>query len=160
MRSGFDSPLTHHSFLNPPMKLKHLNRNSISRQRLFKKQLVSLIKFDRIQTTLAKAQALKPIADKYVTMAKKNTPGTRLKACELGDKDSIVKLFSEVRERYMNKKGGYTRIWKAGYTDGSPNAILEFVDCHWDLKNTLNKWFEDAEPEKAKAYFATHKKIY
>tara|TARA_B100002052_G_scaffold230850_1_gene213578 strand:+ start:351 stop:791 length:441 start_codon:yes stop_codon:yes gene_type:complete len=110
---------------------KKLNRTSEHRKALIKNMLNSLIKYEQITTTLPKAKVLKPQADKIITLGKKNTlSNTKTLISKLQDIKSTNKVKKTLSKRYENRKGGYTRIIKAGfrYGDNAPMAVIEFVD--------------------------------
>ena len=110
---------------------KKLNRTSEHRKALIKNMLNSLIKYEQITTTLPKAKVLKPQADKVITLGKKDTlQNTKMLISKLQDIKSASKVRKKLSKRYENRKGGYTRIIKAGfrYGDNAPMAIIEFVD--------------------------------
>ena len=110
---------------------KKLNRTSEHRIALLKNMLNSLIKYEQIKTTLPKAKFLKPQADKIITLGKKETlQTTKMLVSKLQDIKSANKVKKTLSKRYQNRKGGYTRIIKAGfrYGDNAPMAIIEFVD--------------------------------
>ncbi|MGC8916144.1 MAG: 50S ribosomal protein L17 [Thermoanaerobaculum sp.] len=110
---------------------RKLGRVSEHRRALFRNQLISLIKHERIITTLPKAKELRPIAERMVTLGRKNTVhARRLVNRWVADRDLIKKLFSEIAPRFATRPGGYTRIVKLGPRkgDGAELAILEFVD--------------------------------
>ena len=93
--------------------------------------LNSLIKYEQIKTTLPKAKFLKPQADKIITLGKKATlQTTKSLVSQLQDIKSANKVKKTLSKRYEKRKGGYTRIIKAGfrYGDNAPMAIIEFVD--------------------------------
>ena len=116
---------------------KKLNRTSEHRKALMKNMLNSLIKYEQITTTLPKAKFLKPQADKIITLGKKdNLHNTKLLISKLQDKKSANKVKKTLSKRYLNRKGGYTRIIKAGfrYGDKAPMAVIEFVDRDTDAK--------------------------
>ena len=113
------------------MANKKLNRTSEHRKALLKNMLNSLIKYEQIKTTLPKAKFLKPQADKIITLGKKDTLQTsKLLISQLQDSKSADKVKKKLSKRYEKRKGGYTRIIKAGfrYGDNAPMAIIEFVD--------------------------------
>ena len=113
------------------MSNKKLNRTSEHRKALLKNMLNSLIKYEQIKTTLPKAKFLKPQADKIITLGKKETlQTTKMLVSKLQDIKSANKVKKTLSKRYQNRKGGYTRIIKAGfrYGDNAPMAIIEFVD--------------------------------
>ena len=110
---------------------KKLNRTSEHRKALLKNMLNSLIKYEQIKTTLPKAKFLKPQADKIITLGKKETlQTTKMLVSKLQDIKSANKVKKTLSKRYQNRKGGYTRIIKAGfrYGDNAPMAIIEFVE--------------------------------
>ena len=113
------------------MANKKLNRTSEHRKALLKNMLNSLIKYEQIKTTLPKAKFLKPQADKIITLGKKETlQTTKMLVSQLQDVKSANKVKKTLSKRYEKRKGGYTRIIKAGfrYGDNAPMAIIEFVD--------------------------------
>ena len=110
---------------------KKLNRTSEHRKALLKNMLNSLIKYEQIKTTLPKAKFLKPQADKIITIGKKETLQTsKMLISKLQDIKSANKVKKTLSKRYQDRKGGYTRIIKAGfrYGDNAPMAIIEFID--------------------------------
>ena len=116
---------------------KKLNRTSEHRKALLKNMLNSLIKYEQIKTTLPKAKFLKPQADKIITLGKKETlQTTKMLVSQLQDIKSANKVKKTLSKRYENRKGGYTRIIKAGfrYGDNAPMAIIEFVDRDLEAK--------------------------
>tara|TARA_A100001388_G_C28566096_1_gene401965 strand:+ start:146 stop:589 length:444 start_codon:yes stop_codon:yes gene_type:complete len=119
------------------MANKKLNRTSEHRKALLKNMLNSLIKYEQIKTTLPKAKFLKPQADKIITLGKKNTlQTTRMLVSQLQNSKSANKVKKTLSKRYEKRKGGYTRIIKAGfrYGDNAPMAIIEFVDRDIEAK--------------------------
>lgn len=109
-----------------------LGRSQAHRDALLANQVVSLIEHNRIKTTLAKAKAVRPLAEKMLTLGKKATLHARRTALSvLRQKDAVKKLFEEIAPRSAERKGGYTRIIKLGYrqSDSAPVAFLEWVDA-------------------------------
>jgi large subunit ribosomal protein L17 len=104
---------------------------SAAHQRLMLANLVaSLIAAEGIVTTEAKAKALRPVAEKVITKAKKGgVHRQRQVVAFLGDKDMTSKLFTEIAPRYETRNGGYTRILKLGprHGDNAPMARIELV---------------------------------
>ena len=124
------------------MANKKLNRTSEHRKALLKNMLNSLIKYEQIKTTLPKAKFLKPQADKIITLGKKETlQTTKILVSQLQDIKSATKVKKTLSKRYENRKGGYTRIIKAGfrYGDNAPMAIIEFVDRDVEAKRVDKK---------------------
>ena len=121
---------------------KKLNRTSEHRKALLKNMLNSLIKYEQIKTTLPKAKFLKPQADKIITLGKKETlQTTKMLVSKLQDIQSANKVKKTLSKRYEKRKGGYTRIIKAGfrYGDNAPMAIIEFVDRDVEAKRVDKK---------------------
>ena len=119
------------------MANKKLNRTSEHRKALLKNMLNSLIKYEQITTTLPKAKFLKPQADKIITLGKKETlHSTKILISKLQNINSTNKVKKTLSKRYEKRKGGYTRIIKAGfrYGDKAPMAIIEFVDRDIEAK--------------------------
>ena len=130
---------------------KKLNRTSEHRKALLKNMLNSLIKYEQITTTLPKAKFLKPQADKIITLGKKKSlQNTKLLFSKLQDKKSANKVKSTLSKRYLNRKGGYTRIVKAGfrYGDKAPMAIIEFVDRDVEAKKVDKKIKDTSKDNK------------
>ena len=124
------------------MSNKKLNRTSEHRKALLKNMLNSLIKYEQITTTLPKAKFLKPQADKIISLGKKeNLQTTKLLISQLQDIKSANKVKKTLSKRYEKRKGGYTRIIKAGfrYGDNAPMAIIEFVDRDVEAKRVDRK---------------------
>jgi large subunit ribosomal protein L17 len=109
-----------------------LGRSQSHRDSLLANQVISLIEHSRIKTTLAKARAVRPFAEKMVTIGRKNTlHARRLALSYLHHNQSAVKsLFEKVVPRTGTRQGGYTRIVKLGnrHSDASEMAYLEWVD--------------------------------
>ena len=137
---------------------KKLNRTSEHRKALIKNMLNSLIKYEQITTTLPKAKVLKPQADKLITLGKKsNLQNTKILVSKLQDTKSANKVKKILAKRYESRKGGYTRIIKAGYRygDNAPLAIIEFVDRDVEAKRVDRKKKETKKkPEEKKAVSA------
>ena len=104
--------------------------------------LNSLIKYEQLTTTLPKAKFLKPQADKIITLGKKpDLQNTKILISKLQDIKSANKVKKTLSKRYVNRKGGYTRIIKSGYRygDKAPMAIIEFVDRDVEAKKIDRK---------------------
>ena len=115
--------------------------------------LNSLIKYEQIKTTLPKAKFLRPQAEKLITLGKKDTlHTTKLLVSQLQDIQTANKVKKTLSKRYEKRKGGYTRIIKAGfrYGDNAPMAIIEFVDRDVEAKR-IDKPKKDANKETPKA---------
>ena len=112
-------------------KTVKLGRSQAHRDSLLANQVCSLIKHSRIRTTLAKAKAVKPLAEKMLTLGKKGDLHARRTAISyLKDKDVVKRLFTEIAPASADRKGGYTRITKLGarLSDSAPMAYLAWVD--------------------------------
>ena len=137
---------------------KKLNRTSEHRKALIKNMLNSLIKYEQITTTLPKAKVLRPQAEKIITLGKKNNlQNTKMLVSKLQDIKSANKVKKTLAKRYESRKGGYTRIIKAGYRygDNAPLAIIEFVDRDTEAKRVDRKKKETKKkPEEKKAVTA------
>ena len=121
---------------------KKLNRTSEHRKALIKNMLNSLIKYEQITTTLPKAKVLKPQAEKIITLGKKKSlQSTKTLVAKLQDIKSAKKVNETLSKRYLSRKGGYTRIIKAGYRygDNAPMAVIEFVDRDTEAKKVDRK---------------------
>ncbi len=137
---------------------KKLNRTSEHRKALIKNMLNSLIKYEQITTTLPKAKVLKPQADKIITLGKKNTLiNTKALVSKLQDINSANKVKKNLAKRYEKRKGGYTRIIKAGfrYGDNAPMAVIEFVDRDVEAKRVNKKKKENLKDNKEEKKIAT-----
>ena len=116
---------------------RKLNKTGEHRKALFKNMLNSLIKYEQIVTTLPKAKELKPLIDKVITIGKKNILSNKKRLfSKLQDKKSVSKVFDILSERYNKRKGGYSRVLKAGFRTGddAPRAVRELVDRNHDAK--------------------------
>ena len=113
-------------------KTVKLGRKEGHRKSLLANLAVSLIAHNRIKTTLAKAKAVRPLAEKLVTIGKKNTIHARRTAkAVLRQDEAVTKLFAEIAPRAADRKGGYTRIIKLGQrvSDASEMAFIEWTDA-------------------------------
>jgi large subunit ribosomal protein L17 len=112
-------------------KTAKLKRNASHRKALLSNLACSLIEHGRIKTTLGKAKALRPVAEKLVTLAKRDDlHSRRLAIAYLHQKETVKKLFAEVAPASKDRQGGYCRITKLGarMTDSAQMAIIEWVD--------------------------------
>ncbi|MDA7573169.1 50S ribosomal protein L17 [Candidatus Pelagibacter sp.] len=137
---------------------KKLNRTSEHRKALLMNMLNSLIKYEQITTTLPKAKFLKPQADKIITLGKKETLlTTKTLMSKLQDISSANKVRKTLSKRYEKRKGGYTRIIKAGfrYGDNAPMAVIEFVDRDVEAKRVDKKKKDTSKDKKEEKKLAT-----
>jgi len=124
-------------------KTLKLGLTAAHRKALLANQVCSLIEHQRIKTTLAKAKAVRPLAEKMVTLGKKGTLHARRTALAvLRQKDAVKKLFDDIAPRSVSRNGGYTRIVKLGQrkSDSAPVAFIEWVDAPRPV--------EEPEPEE------------
>jgi large subunit ribosomal protein L17 len=130
-----------------------LKRTAAHRRSLLANLAGSLIEHGRIKTTLGKAKALRPVAEKLVTLAKRDDlHSRRLAIAFLYEKDLVKKLFAEVAPASKDRQGGYTRITKLGVrpTDAAPMAIIEWVDQAAKAEEAPVEVVEEAPAPKAK----------
>ena len=121
---------------------RRLNRTHEHRKALFANMAGSLIEHEQIKTTLPKAKELRPIVEKLITLAKRgDLHARRLAASRLKEDQYVTKLFDILGPRYNERKGGYTRVLRAGfrYGDMAPMAIIEFVDRYVAAKGAADK---------------------
>ena len=97
---------------------------------MMRNMVTSLIEHERLETTSAKAKELRLEADKMITLAKKGDLHARRQALAfIRDKDVVYKLFEEIKNRYLDRNGGYTKISKLRYRlgDAAPISVIELV---------------------------------
>jgi large subunit ribosomal protein L17 len=110
---------------------RKLGVTSSHRLAMFRNMAVALIKHEQITTTLPKAKELRPVAEKLVTLGKRGDLHAKRQAFnQLRDETIVTKLFSTIADRYKTRRGGYTRVLKAGMRrgDAADMAVIEFVD--------------------------------
>ena len=109
---------------------RRLGRTSSHRLAMMRNLVTSLIEHERLETTSAKAKELRLEADKMITLAKKGDLHARRQALAfIRDKDVVYKLFEEIKNRYLDRNGGYTKISKLRYRlgDAAPISVIELV---------------------------------
>lgn len=109
---------------------KKLSRNTEHRRALLRNLVTSLILRERIETTVAKAKAARPVAEWMITLAKRGDLQARRQAASyLLDPGAVKFLFEDLSKRYASRQGGYTRLVHAGWRrgDGADLAVLELV---------------------------------
>ncbi|TVY86032.1 54S ribosomal protein L8, mitochondrial, partial [Lachnellula willkommii] len=120
------------------MKYRHLNRSSSHRQALLRNLVTSLFTYEHIATTWPKAKEAQRLAEKLITLGKKNTEASKRKAFEVFYRphELVPKLFGPLRKRYETRPGGYTRVLRIEplKPDMAPSAILELVDGEKDIR--------------------------
>ncbi|KAL3489800.1 ribosomal protein L17 [Aspergillus germanicus] len=122
-------------------KYRHLSRSSSHRQALLRNLVTSLFKHESITTTWAKAKEAQRLAEKLITLGKKNTEASRKRALSTfyTPHEILPKLFGPLRERYAERPGGYTRVLRVEpkKDDQAASAILELVDGPKDMRFAL-----------------------
>lgn len=109
---------------------RKLGRTTAHREMMMRNLVTSLLLYEKIITTAAKAKELRGVAEKMVTLAKREDLQARRQAAEvLNDDKALKKLFETIGARYRDREGGYTRITKLDYRmgDGAPLAAIELV---------------------------------
>jgi large subunit ribosomal protein L17 len=125
-------------------------RTSNQRNALLRGLVNSLIKYERIETTVAKAKEAIRIAEKMVTLGiKGDLHSKRLAFSYLSNRSSISKLFSEIAPRFVGRNGGYLRIIQTRnrVKDSAPMAVLEFIDYE-NIRKSREQKSEKKKPEK------------
>ena len=133
---------------------RKLNRKPEHRRAMFANMAASLIRHEQIVTTLPKAKELRPIVEKLVTLAKRGDLHARRQAiAEMRDIAMVKKLFDVIGPRYKDRKGGYTRVLKAGYRygDSAAVAVIEFIDRDVDAKGRDDRARHEATKAAAPA---------
>jgi large subunit ribosomal protein L17 len=138
--------------MNHGRKVPKLQRDASHRKALLANLVCSLIEHRRIRTTLAKAKAVRPLAEKMVTLGKRgDLHARRLAVATLHQKELVKKLFEEIATASKDRNGGYTRITKLGQrrSDSAPMAFIEWVDAY--VPKTPAKKAEATEAEAVTA---------
>jgi large subunit ribosomal protein L17 len=112
---------------------RKLGRTASHRKAMWGNMTAALIKHEQIKTTLPKAKDLRPVIEKLVTLSRRGSTdlhARRQALAQIKDAAQVTKLFDVLAPRYADRKGGYTRVLKAGFRhgDNAPMAIIEFVD--------------------------------
>ena len=121
---------------------RKLNRNSSHRKALFKNLAIALIEQDIIKTTLPKAKELRKFVEPLITIGKEDTVANRRHVfSKLRSDQAVAKLFGEVSVNAKDRKGGYTRIIKAGFRPGdkADMAYIELVDRKMEDESTSDE---------------------
>ena len=119
-----------------------LGRNASHRKAMFRNMVTSLFKYEQIETTDAKAKELRPVAEKMISLAKRgDLHARRLALSYIRDKSVTHRLFGELKERYLNRQGGYLRIVKKGIRrgDGALISIIQLLPAEEEKKGTKKK---------------------
>ena len=119
-----------------------LGRNTSHRRALLRNLVTSVIIEDRVETTIAKAKAVRPLVEKMITLGKKGDLHSRRQALAfLMTDDSVTRLFETVAPRYGDRQGGYLRIVKTGFQkgDGAEKAFIELLGAETQLDEKRQK---------------------
>ena len=119
-----------------------LRRNPAHRRALLRNLAASVVEKNRVTTTLAKAKAVQPIVEKLVGLGKSGTLADKRRAfAYFFRRQTVQKLFDEVAPRFMDRRGGYTRVIRSDFRkgDGAETAIIEFVDFQYTPKEKKKK---------------------
>jgi large subunit ribosomal protein L17 len=129
-----------------------LGRNTSHRRALLRNLVTSVIIEDRVETTIAKAKAVRPLVEKMITLGKKGDLHSRRQALAfLMTDDSVKRLFDTVAPRYGDRQGGYLRIVKTGFQkgDGAEKAFIELLGAEKQLDEKRQKR-ADAKGQEAR----------
>ena len=121
---------------------RRLGRTTSHRLAMVRNMVTSLLDHERIVTTTPKAKEVRKVADKMITLGKRGDLHARRQALSLvRDKSVVAKLFSKLRDEYMDRNGGYTRIIQTGNRagDAAPMAILELVNYKEEDNESVEK---------------------
>ncbi|MDR1334983.1 MAG: 50S ribosomal protein L17 [Holosporaceae bacterium] len=117
------------------MSGRKFGRNTAQRKSLFVNLAKSLLRYEKIVTTLPKAKDLSPYVEKMLTLGKKGSIAQkRILFAKLRDDELVTKVFGPLAARYADRNGGYTRIVKCGFRlgDKAPIAVIELMDRNAD----------------------------
>jgi large subunit ribosomal protein L17 len=121
---------------------KKIGRDSSHRKAMLRNMVTSLFKFEQLETTDAKAKQLRPKAEKIITLAKRGDLHARRQALAyIKDKAITHRLFGDLRDRYMDRQGGYVRIVKKGNRkgDGAPLSVIQLLPAEEGKKKGKKK---------------------
>ncbi|MBK5095094.1 MAG: 50S ribosomal protein L17 [Deltaproteobacteria bacterium] len=140
---------------------RKLGRSPGHRKALLRNMMNALVRSERIETTVAKAKEVRRLAERLITLGKKDTtPARRRVFSMLSDKKNTAKIFATLASRFAGREGGYTRILRTGYRvgDGAEMAILEYLPTEEKTAKTKKgKKKKKAEKEKEKPAAKTTK---
>ena len=133
---------------------RKLNRTAEHRRAMFANMAAALIKHEQIVTTLPKAKDLRSVVEKLITLGKRGDQHARRQVYAVLRNESVTsKIFGPLAERYKERKGGYTRILKAGfrYGDMAAMGVIELIDRDPEAKGKDSGPVEAVEQETAEA---------
>ncbi len=129
-----------------------LGRNTSHRRALLRSLVTSVIERDRVETTVAKAKAVRPHVEKMITLGKKGDLHSRRQALSfLQTDDAVTRLFETVAPRYGDRQGGYLRIVRTGFRkgDGGETAFIELLGAEKELEAKAKKREESKAKKRA-----------
>ena len=121
---------------------KQLGRNTSHRRAMLRNMVTSLFEHEQIETTDAKAKVVRPVAEKMITLAKRGDLHARRQALAyMKDKGVIHKLFGDLKDRYLDRQGGYLRIVKKGVRrgDGASISVIQLLPADENVKSREKK---------------------
>ena len=121
---------------------KQLGRNTSHRRAMLRNMVTSLFEHEQIVTTDAKAKVVRPVAEKMITLAKRGDLHARRQALAyMKDKGVIHKLFGDLKDRYLDRQGGYLRIVKKGVRkgDGASVSVIQLLPADESAKSREKK---------------------
>ena len=121
---------------------KQLGRNTSHRRAMLRNMVTSLFEQEQIVTTDAKAKAMRPLAEKMITLAKRGDLHARRQALAyMQDKGVVHKLFGDLKDRYLDRQGGYLRIVKKGFRrgDGAAVSVIQLLPSDEGMKSRKKK---------------------
>ncbi len=121
---------------------KQLGRNTSHRRAMLRNMVTSLFEHEQIVTTDAKAKVVRPVAEKMITLAKRGDLHARRQALAyMKDKGVIHKLFGDLKDRYLDRQGGYLRIVKKGVRkgDGASISVVQLLPADEGAKSRAKK---------------------
>ena len=133
------------------VRSRHFGRNKGWRKATVRSLAQAVVKYERIETTLAKAKETQRFVERLVTLGKKQTLAARRRAIALlADSRIVHRLFTEIAPRFSSREGGYTRVLHGGYRpgDGASLAILEFVELAPERKPDYEEVLKGKQEKK------------
>lgn len=139
---------------------KKLGRQPAHRRQTLRNLVTNLLDHERIETTLPKAKALRPLAEKMITLAKRDTLHTRRQAAAFVTRPAVVKkLFSSLGPRFADRDGGYTRIVRLGWRKGDGGEVAQIHLLGSELKEKSKKEKKSKKEEEAPPADALSKEL-
>lgn len=135
---------------------KRMGCSSSHRRATLRNMVTSLLKHGQIETTHAKAKQLRPVAEKMITLAKRGDLHARRQALSFIQEKAVAhRLFNEIKDKYLDRQGGYIRIVKKGIRkgDGAPVSVIQLLHAIEDVKKRERKKEKapSAKQEKSEA---------